>query len=342
MNKTIVIALAVVYVWMGLAAERVHAQAGGQERQAAAEAYDRGTAAYLAQDYAKAAQWFETANRMASAAAALIQAIRSHMHANNEMRAATLAIQLNDLYPNEEAAVHYADEILEKQEKNFLRIDILCNKCRVDLNGVLQEYLSFFVEPGTSHTVVAHFDTGDVEEEVYGEAGETRKITFEPPSGTSQDGIGPIGPNGSGGTIIEPSGDSGDLVDDKKPLSPIFTYIGAGLTVALGVGTIIAAVDMYSGNDKYEDKAKAAKDEPDDSPKKEILYDEAKKLLDEGQTKELVTSVLLISTATFAVGTGVIALFFTQWSDDEKEEPELSTTVAPTSGGAYISLKAKF
>jgi len=339
MNKIIAIALAMMFVWVGLAAETVHAQAGGQERQAAAEAYDRGTAAYLARDYAKAAQWFETANRMAAAAAALIQAIRSHVHAGNEMRAATLAIQLSELYPNEPAAVQYAKEILDEQENKFLRIDILCSKCRVDLNGVLQEYLSFFAEPDTSHTLVAHFDSGDVEEEVEGEAGESREITFEPPSGSSQDGV-PIGPTGGDGTIIDPSNGKDGLVDDKKPLSPIFTYIGAGLTVALGVGTIIAAVDMYSGKDAYEEKAKEWREA--DSSDKEELFKEADKLLDEGRTKEVITSVLLASTAAFAVGTGVIALFFTQWSEDKSDEPELSTTVAPTSDGAYISLKARF
>jgi outer membrane protein assembly factor BamD (BamD/ComL family) len=48
-----------------------------RQRQAAAEAYDQGTAAYLAGDYEKAAEWFETANRLAPAAPALIQAARS-------------------------------------------------------------------------------------------------------------------------------------------------------------------------------------------------------------------------------------------------------------------------
>ncbi len=339
MNKTIVIALAAIYVWVGLAAEQVRAQTGGQERQAAAEAYDRGTAAYLAQDYAKAAQWFETANRMAAAAAALIQAIRSHMHAKNEMRAATLAIQLIDLYPNEPAAVKYANEILGEQEKNYLRIDISCNQCQVDLDGVLQEYLSFFTEPNTSHSLVAHFDAGDVQEEVYGEAGETRKITFEPPTGTEQDGTYPINTTDPEDRIIMPRDD--DFVDDKKPLSPIFTYIGAGITVALGVVTIIAAVDMYSGKDEFEEKA-ADRDREEDPVKKAALNEEVKELYDEGQTKEVLTPVLGISTAAFAVGTGVIALFFTQWSDDKEDEPELSTTIAPNSDGAYISLKARF
>lgn len=341
MKKIIVIALAAICVGVGISAERVHAQASGQERQAAAEAYDRGTAAYLARDYAKAAQWFETANRMAAAAAALIQAIRSHMHANNEMRAATLAIQLNDLYPNEQAAVQYANEVLGEQEKKFLRIDVSCNQCKVDLDGALQEYLSFFAEPNVTHTLVAHFDAGDVEEEVYGEAGEARRITFEAPSGSEGDGAVPIGTTRSGRTPIDIPDDRDDFVDDEKPLSPIFTYIGAGLTVGLGVGTIIAAADMYAGKDEFE-KTAEQRDAAENQAARDSLNEKVNKLYDEGQTKELITTILLVSTATFAVGTGVIALFFTQWSDEDEDRPELSTTIAPTSGGGYISLKARF
>ncbi|MBN1654984.1 MAG: hypothetical protein JXA30_14540 [Deltaproteobacteria bacterium] len=346
MNKTIVITLALSLWYGGFVSETVNAQAGGRERQAAAEAYDRGTAAYLAHDYARAAQWFETANRMAGAAAALIQAIRSHMYAKNEMRAATLAIQLNDEYPNEPAAVQYANEILGEHEKKFLRIDVSCDRCKVDLNGTLQEYLSFFVEPNTSHTLIAHFDTGDVEKEVLGQAGETQRVVFEPPGEQTERDIGPGESTGPDGSVFPTSERGEQLKDEGKPLSPIFTYIGAGITVGLGVAAIIAAVDMYSGKKEYEDKAaeyqRVVDAQGENSPEAKKIYDEADELLDAGETKEIVTPILIVSTATFAAATGVIALFFTDWSDDEKEERELSTSVAPFSNGAYISLRARF
>ena len=79
------------------------------QRQAAAEAYDQGTAAYLAGDYAKAAEWFETANRLSPAAPALIQAARAHSKPANLPRAATLALRLTHEYPNEPAAVEFGE-----------------------------------------------------------------------------------------------------------------------------------------------------------------------------------------------------------------------------------------
>src|SRR6187551_3774396 len=74
-----------------------------RSRQAAAEAYDQGTAAYLAGEYEKAAEWFETANRLAPAAPALIQAARSLQEAGLKSRAASIALRLTTEYPNDAA-----------------------------------------------------------------------------------------------------------------------------------------------------------------------------------------------------------------------------------------------
>jgi len=84
-----------------------------RQRQAAAEAYDQGTAAYVARDYQKAAQWFETANRLSPAAPALIQSTRSHYKAGNLPRAATLALQLTITYASEPTAVEVGENLLD-------------------------------------------------------------------------------------------------------------------------------------------------------------------------------------------------------------------------------------
>src|SRR5688572_28785032 len=80
------------------------AQSETRERQAAAEAYDQGTVSYVSRDYAKAADWFETANRLSPAAPALIQATRAHQQAGHLTRAATLALRLTLEYANEPGA----------------------------------------------------------------------------------------------------------------------------------------------------------------------------------------------------------------------------------------------
>src|SRR3954462_14883280 len=93
----------VAAIWVAALPAFAQPQSDARQRQAAAEAYDQGTAAYLSGDYEKAAEWFKTANRMSPAAPALIQAARAHQQAGHQSRAATLALRIVTEYPNEAA-----------------------------------------------------------------------------------------------------------------------------------------------------------------------------------------------------------------------------------------------
>src|SRR5262245_34159669 len=117
--------LSVRFGWlMGLGALLIapaaHAQNEARDRQAAAEAYDKGTSAYVAQDYEGAAQWFETANRLSPAAPALIQAARAHQQAGHLTRAATLALQLVQTYPDDSNATTIGEGLLTELAPRFL------------------------------------------------------------------------------------------------------------------------------------------------------------------------------------------------------------------------------
>src|SRR5690348_3550323 len=68
---TYLIAFAISATGTLVAPSRAFAQSETRERQAAAEAYDQGTASYLSGDFARAAEWFETAHRLSPAAPAL-------------------------------------------------------------------------------------------------------------------------------------------------------------------------------------------------------------------------------------------------------------------------------
>ncbi|MCG8556235.1 MAG: hypothetical protein MJD61_13245 [Proteobacteria bacterium] len=168
-----------------------------QHRVAAARAYDRGTALYLAGEYAGAAQWFETADRMAPAAPALLQAIRAHQRAGNALRAASLSLRLLYEYPKERKVARYARSILAKTRGQFLRVEARCvgawllinpeqnvlarEDCTIELDGILQEHPSFFVAPGATHRIVAHFRTGDVAKAVSGKKGDSIVVEFRVP-----------------------------------------------------------------------------------------------------------------------------------------------------------------
>jgi tetratricopeptide (TPR) repeat protein len=311
-------------------------QSDARQRQAAAEAYDQGTAAYLSGDYEKAAEWFETANRMSPAAPALIQAARAHQQAGHQSRAATLALRIVTEYPNEAAAVQYAQGLLDQLAAKFVRIDIACDGCTIDVDGTLQESQSFFVDPDVVHVVTASFETGERKGQVSGSAGETKtiEITAPPPMARPP---------------IEPSSTHDGVNHEAKPLPPLATFIGAGVTAALLGTSIWSRIDTNNGVDPYKSAAMTYQgcvdDHNGDKSKCTKQYDTAKGKYDDGKSKETRTSVLWVATGVAGAATGVIALFFTDWSGNAEKKAQARAprlALVPTYGGAALWMKGQF
>jgi tetratricopeptide (TPR) repeat protein len=315
-------------------------QSDARQRQAAAEAYDQGTAAYLSGDYEKAAEWFETANRMSPAAPALIQAARAHQQAGHQSRAATLALRIVTEYPNEAAAVQYAQGLLDQLAAKFVRVDVACDGCTIDVDGTLQESQSFFVEPDQNHSVTASFETGERKGEVSGSAGESKTLEFTAPPPPPHPLIDVNGGINGGGGMND---------NQPKPLPPYVTFIGAGVTAALLGTAIWSRIDTNNGVDPYKTAAGNWKDclmDPMKTSKAcEPLHKKAQEKYDDGQSKETRTTVLWVATGAAAAATGVIALFFTNWSDDADKKAQSRAprfAVAPTNGGAALWMKGQF
>lgn len=288
-----------------------------RQRAAAAEAYDRGTSGYMTGEYAEAAQWFETAHRLAPAPAALMQAIRAHQKAENLARAATLAVVLQNDYPGEAQAVQYADQILADTAPSLLRVDVDCSACEIDLDEAVQQARSLFVDPSTSHVIVAHFSTGDVTKEISGRPGQTTTLRIAAPAARLAAPVNdPQEPSTSGSQDASGGG-----------LPPLVTFIGAGVTGAFLVATIISGVDTNSGVDAYETAARNG------SPN-------ARQLLADGESKETRTNVLIGVTAVFAVATGVIAGVLTDWSSEE--EADTHAAIIPTANGVMGLVESRF
>jgi len=315
-----------------------------RQRQAAAEAYDQGTAAYVAKDYEKAAQWFETANRLSPAAPALIQSARSHYKAGNLARAATLALQLTQSYASEPTALEVGETLLNDTAGSLVRVDVTCDGCSLDVDGTLQEFKSFYVSPDETHTVTASFEHGERTAEVSGTTGERKELAFEaPPPPVVVD----PGPGDS------ETDESGSFTEDgrprdtaKKPLPPIVTFIGAGVTGALLIGSIISTVDVYARADKYEaaaDEANAAcRENRNDCT---ALYNRANDLLDDGEPTEMRTTILWVATGVVGAATAIVALTLTDWSGDGDESAsalQMQPLLDPVQGSAGLRLGAQF
>jgi tetratricopeptide (TPR) repeat protein len=329
------------------------AQSDARQRQAAAEAYDQGTTAYLGGDYEKAAQWFETANRMSPAAPALIQAARAHQQAGHAARAATLALALVQTYGDDATASDFGQGLLDSLASSLLRVDVACDSCNLDVDGTLQETLSFFVDPGTTHTVTASFETGEQVDTVSGAGGETKTMTFEAPP--PKPPVAPVKPViDDDGKVIDPINPAVD--EGGKPLPPVVTYVGLGLTGVLLIASIVSTASMLSGVEPYEKAADqytmCTESMEPTSAECTMRWEKAHKLLTDGESKETLTTALWIGTGVVGVATAVIALTLTEWPDDEDddEEPEemegLSKTprLALSAGpdGALMSVKGRF
>jgi tetratricopeptide (TPR) repeat protein len=342
--------LSVAAVALLLTATSAAAQSDARQRQAAAEAYDQGTAAYLSGDFEKAAQWFETANRLSPAAPALIQGARSHQKAGNLPRAATLALRLVTVYPDDASAAEIGNSLLAEIGPTLLRVDVQCDReCSLDLDGTLQEFPSFFLPPDVSHTVTASFESGERREQVSGSAGEARSLLFEAPPPTRASTRTPSDPDRglAGGT--KPETRDRDEDDDRKPLPPVVTFIGAGVTGVLLVASIWSSVDAYSSTGPYDEALAASNEEctrDEFSAECLALYDKTVELLEEGEGRDTRSTVLWVSTAVVGVATGAIALFLTDWSGDETQDgSRVSFGAAPLMGssrGGIVRLAGRF
>jgi hypothetical protein len=291
-----------------------------EERQAAAEAYDHGTRSYLARDYARAAEWFETAYRMAPASAALIQAVRAHSRAGDEVRAATLALRLQALYGGERAAARQAEQTLEREARELVRVDVRCSGCTIELDGALADHPSFFVAAGSEHTVRATFPTGPVEQRVSGSAGETRTIELEAPPRTDPEPL----PDAEPDAPVEPvAREQPDEPIDLRPaasnqggIHPAVMIVGTVLTVAAGGVLVWSGIDTLDGVPAYE---------ADPTPAR----------LSDGQMRETRTNAMIGITAGLAAATLLVAIF-TDWDGDPPADT--AAVLVPLEGGAYLSI----
>jgi len=296
-----------------VAAEEPHASV--DQRAQAADAYDHGTAAYLAADYERAAHWFERAYRTVPTTAALLQAARAYAKAGNSIRAGSLALELRDSYPNEPSSHDATEAILAWAEPLNVKVDVECAEpCTLELDGALVTHRTFLVAPDAEHVVRAAFDSGELSTYVQGAPGASKSITLEAPA--------PPPP---------------------PPIPRSVFYSSLGATVALGAVTIWSGIDANRGVSAYEFAAQNAHSPGINNAVSPTPAEQAQALLDEGQQKERRTNILIGVTASMGVTTAVLGVF-TNWKGESRERNarrvEPSVGVARKAG--VFAIKGRF
>lgn len=324
-----------------LAVQTAHAQTA-QERQAAAEAFDRGTTSYLAEDYGTAARWFEMANNLAPAAPALLQAIRAHQRAGNDLRAGTLALRLVERFPDAGPAVDESQRIVDGMRGRFFFVEVTCDsECAVELDGTLQAHPAFFLEPGRTYRVGASFASGNATEEITGGAGEQRTVRLTAPEGSAVQG-----PNGDPGST-RMTGESAwtrredpERRQEREPsrggVHPAGFLTSLALTLGAGGVLVWSGMDTLSARDEYEEVAAQERRDGD------LEFTEATQLLAAGRDKERRTNILIGATAGLAVITVVMAIVTDWGGSDDDERATIRPTLAFDREGAQLGLGGSF
>lgn len=268
--------------------------------KAAAEEYDRGRRAFLGDDFEGAAVHFENAFRDAPRAETLRLAMRARRKAKQPARAATLAAVAQQRYPNDAPTAQLAKETLDEAAPQLNEYLIDCNAdCAIAADGrvVSQSDATkhrIFLEPG-SHELGVSFKQGGMTRRVDGKKGGKETLSFEAPPP----------PKVAPPVVTPPVGDRPPPPPppvSTKPLGPAVFFVAAGLTVAVGAATVVSGIDAKNnpGVDAVR-RACAGKDESCPA-------------YQDGKAAETRTNVLLGVTVGAAVITGVIGIFFTEWS----------------------------
>ncbi|KPK54045.1 MAG: hypothetical protein AMJ63_04380 [Myxococcales bacterium SG8_38_1] len=286
-----------------------------EDRAKAAEAYDHGTSAYLSEHYELAAHWFERAYRVAPTSAALLQAVRAHIKAGNSIRAADLAVELRDKYPEDERAKESADAIVARVAPTNVLVTATCDKeCTLELDGALVRHSSFFVAPNVEHILKAAYDDGETSTSIRGEPGSVKKVTL----------VAPAAP--------------------PPPPVPKWAFFSSlGATVALGAVTVWSGVDANRGVSAYETAARAANSPGINNGGSPTPAEQAESLLEDGQQKERRTNILIGVTATMAVSTAVLGVF-TNWKGESREPnaKRVEASIGVTHDGGALMFKGRF
>ena len=286
-----------------------------ERRAKAAEAYDQGTSAYLIGRYELAAHWFERAYRLVPTSTALLQAVRAHYKAGNSVRAANLALQLRDEYPNDARSSEVAESIIASTKSTSVLVESNCEKqCTLELDGALIQHPTFFVTPDVEHSLKAAFDNGETSTYVQGAAGDVKNVAIAPPA--------PPPP-------------------PPVPRWAFFSSLGA--TVALGAVTVWSGIDANDGVSAYESAARTANSPGINGGGSPTPEQQAQSLLDEGRQKERRTNILIGVTAGMAATTAVLGVF-TNWKGKPRETAakRLEPSIGVGAKGGSIAVKGRF
>lgn len=312
-----------------------------QQIKAAADEFDRGVKSAQAGNMDEAASHFEAADREAPSPDALKAAIRARRDAKQPARAATLAALALTRYPADKALSDFARSVLTQAGPTLHKVAVACKpECLLVVDNKLvpaeaSTEIALYLDPG-KHTVSAGWNDKNQSRDVTATAGGSSSLSFSPPPAEKPAAS-------ASATAREAPTESATEASPPPPapggkLSPVFTYVGIGLTVALGGATVWSGLDTQSnpGPDKVKERC--------------VGLGESCPEYKDGLSRQRRTNILLAATGGTAIVTGLVAALLTNWKGDAGPPPttgarrglNLVPGVSFESGGAQFQAAGRF
>lgn len=274
----------------------------------AKEAYDRGVRAHAAGDHHAAARAFAEADAIAPTTASIEAALESAMKADDEVLGTELLDRAAQRQVDPAAA-----KILDSAKKQFggrtgrIRVDCaLATKCLASIDGVASDAWHAIIVKVGAHTVVVRRDDEKFD----------RLVEVQP------DAVVTVGPEARR-EQHPPYGPASNETHESKGISPVWFFVGLGVTAALGAFTTWSGLDAVKKHDDFEAKGCAL------GTTGPVPADCASRA-DDGDSAKSRTNVGIALTSVAAAVTIVTGAFFVRWSS------------APSGTGGVASIGGSF
>jgi hypothetical protein len=285
-----------------------------EQIQIAERSFSQGRDAFRNGSFTEAAEHFERADANAPNDRVLELAISSREKADHVDRAVTLAQLGIDRYPESDRMAQLAAPLLERAKAELISVTIECDEpCTLldgtrIVHGAASTRRIVYLSPG-KHSIRANWShERSASEVVTGEAGAQLQVAFAAPEIPEE-------PEAPAPALVTVAPEDGGAREPPSGIDPVFFWIGAGVTAAVG------GVAIWSGVDTLN------------NPGKEAVQRECVGLgtdcpeYQDGKNKEFRTNVLLAATGAAGITTVVLGLL-TNWSGSSSAKSGAKATTA--------------
>jgi len=316
---------------------------GASQIQFAAREHDLGYRAYINDDFDEAASHFENAFFAAPNPAELRSAIRARRDAGELARAATLAAIGLRRFPGDPATGKVAADVIAQARPRVFEVLITSSSeysVAIDDKIVAAERVKesrLFVTPGAHELLVSWSDERNTRIPIDAREGGTQSLELEPPAVPAPVVVPVPAPVPAVAPVPAPvPAPAPPQPLASKPFGPAVFVAGAALT-AIGAGLIVwSGVETLNkpGADTVRQECRAGR--PDCQP-----------LYDQGHAWQTRTNVFVAVTSVLGAVTGVVGLFFTEWSppattSGARPASPSARTVAPVLEIGRVGLEGTF